>query len=89
MGEEDSDAWNRIIKLSSTVTKEELLQVTEINLLHRLYHEETVRVFDPLPVCFRCSCSRERVTNMLRTIGINELNSIIEEQGNVGVACEF
>ncbi len=87
--EEDADAWNRIIQLSSTVQKEELLKVEELNLLYRLYHEETVRVFEPLPVCFRCSCSRERVTNMLRSIGITELTSIIEEQGNVGVACEF
>jgi molecular chaperone Hsp33 len=88
-GEEDQDAWNRIVKLSSTVTKEELLEVTELNLLHRLFHEENVRVFDPLPVCFRCSCSRERVANMLRTIGIEELNAVIEEQGSVNVACEF
>lgn len=87
--EEDADAWNRIVQLSSTVKKEELLKIEELNLLNRLYHEETVRVFDPLPVCFRCSCSRERVTNMLRTLGINELTSIIEEQGQVGVACEF
>lgn len=88
-GVEDADAWNRIIKLSSTVTKEELLNVAELDLLRRLYHEETVRVFEPSPVCFRCSCSRERVANMLRTIGIDELNSIIEEEGIVGVACEF
>jgi len=87
--EEDADAWNRIVQLSGTVKKEELLKIEELNLLHRLYHEETVRVFDPLPVCFRCSCSRERVTNMLRTLGINELMSVIEEQGQVGVACEF
>lgn len=89
LDEEDADAWNRIIKLSSTVKKEELLKVEELSLLYRLYHEETVRVFEPLPVCFRCSCTRERVTNMLRTIGITELTSIIEEQGSVGVACEF
>lgn len=88
-GEEDADAWNRIIKLSSTVTKEEILNVTELNLLHRLYHEETVRVFEPLPVCFRCSCSRDRVTNMLRTLGVNELKAIIEEEGSIDVACEF
>lgn len=87
--ESDVDAWNRITTLSSTVTREELLEVEGLNLLHRLFHEEIVRVFEPLPVCFRCSCSRERVANMLRSLGINELVSIIEEQSNVGVACEF
>ena len=86
---EDIDAWDRIVHLSSTVKKEELLEVDELKLLHRLYHEESVRVFDPLPVCFRCSCSRDRVANMLRTLGIEEVHAILEEQGNVGVACEF
>ena len=88
-GEMDSDAWNRIIKLSSTVTREELLQVSELDLLYRLFHEENVRVFEPSPVCFRCSCSRDRVANMLRTLGINELHAILKEEGSIGVACEF
>lgn len=86
---EDVDAWNRIVHLSSTVQKEELLGVSELNLLHRLYHEEEVRVFEPLPVCFRCSCSRDRVTNMLRILGSEEVHAILKEQGKVGVACEF
>jgi len=86
---DDRDAWDRIIHLSSTVTAQELLGVAELNLLHRLYHEENVRVFDPLPVCFRCSCSRDRVSNMLRTLGKEEVDSILTEQGLVSVACEF
>ena len=86
---EDQDAWDRIIHLSSTVQKEELLEVDELKLLHRLYHEESVRVFEPLPVCFRCSCSRDRVANMLRTLGSEEVHAILEEQGEISVACEF
>jgi molecular chaperone Hsp33 len=86
---QDPDAWNRVVKLSSTVTKEELLEVEGLNLLYRLFHEESVRLFEPQPVCFRCSCSRERVANMLRSFGIDELNVIIEEKGKVEVACEF
>jgi len=86
---EDQDAWNRVIHLSSTVQKSELLEVEEIQLLHRLYHEENVRIFEPLPVCFRCSCSRDRVANMLRTLGSEEVHAILAERGEVSVACEF
>lgn len=86
---EDKDAWDRVIHLTTTLQKEELLEVHELKLLHRLYHEEAVRVFDPLPVCFRCSCARDRVANMLRTLGADEVHSILEEKGKVGVACEF
>ncbi len=86
---EDRDAWNRVIQLSNTMTREEMLELPQLQLLHRLYHEEQVRVFEPLPVCFRCSCSRDRVVNMLRSLGQDEVNSILEEQGKVKVACEF
>jgi molecular chaperone Hsp33 len=46
-------------------------------------------VFEPLPVCFRCSCSRDRVVNMLRSLGPDEMRSILEDEGKVKVACEF
>ena len=86
---EDADAWNRVVSLASTVHAEELRGVETLQLLHRLFHEEQVRVFEPAPVCFRCSCSRERVSNMLRSLGPVEVKAILEEQGKVGVACEF
>jgi len=38
---------------------------------------------------FSCSCSRERVTNMLRGLGADEVNGIITERGEVEVGCEF
>jgi len=87
--QQDDDTWNRVVHLASTLTQEELLKIEELHLLHRLFHEETVRVFDPQPVYFRCSCSRERVSNMLRSLGIVEVRSILEEKGQVHVACEF
>jgi molecular chaperone Hsp33 len=58
-------------------------------IIRRLYHQEDVRVFEPRPVAFRCSCSHERVTSMLRMLGRDEVRSIIEERGNVEVDCEF
>ncbi|MFO7602855.1 MAG: Hsp33 family molecular chaperone HslO [Gammaproteobacteria bacterium] len=87
--EKDEDAWNRVCQLSSTVTAPELLQLSHAELLHRLYHEEDVRVFDAEPVCFRCSCSRERVANMFLTLGYAEVMDMLKEQGKLEVACEF
>ena len=58
-------------------------------IIRRLYHQEDVRVFEPRPVAFRCSCSHERVTSMLRMLGHDEVRSILEERGNVEVDCEF
>lgn len=85
----DADAWNRAIRLGDTIRREELLALPATEIIRRLYHEEDVRVFDSRPVAFRCSCSRQRVTSMLRMLGHDEVRSIIEEQNSVEVDCEF
>ena len=85
----DIDGWNRIQQLSSTIKDEELLELSAEEIIHRLYHEEDVRMFEPEPVSFRCSCSHERVANMLRTLGAKEVHDIIKEQSKIEVACEF
>lgn len=87
--EEDNDAWNRIYQLSNTISEAELLELSHQELIHRLYHEEDVRVFETEPVCFRCSCSRERVGNMLVTLGYDEVRDMLQEKGILEVACEF
>jgi molecular chaperone Hsp33 len=54
-----------------------------------LFHEEDVRVFDKQPVSFRCSCTRERVENVLRMLGYDETQSLLESRATIGVNCEF
>lgn len=85
----DHDSWNRATRLAETLTAPELLELPARTLLHRLYHQEDVRVFDPRPVSFRCSCSPERVDAMLRTLGAAEVQSILDERDEVEVTCEF
>jgi molecular chaperone Hsp33 len=87
--EEEAESWNRINHLAATLTDAELLELAPQTLLHRLFHEEHVRLFDAEAVRFYCGCSRERVGNMLRTLGRAELEDILQEQGKVEVACEF
>ena len=85
----DSDGFNRIAILASTLTSEELLTLPADKILHRLFWEETVRVFEPSAPRFACTCSRERVRNMLRGLGRDESDSLIAERGEVEVGCEF
>lgn len=85
----DTDAWPRIGHLAGTVQPRELLALAPQLLLQRLFHEEDLRVFEPRPVYFRCSCSAERVTGMLRMLGLDEVRSVIAERGEVEVHCEF
>ncbi len=89
-GEEtDRDAWNRDVCLGETLTDEELLTLSATELLHRLYHEEDVRLFEPEPLSFRCTCSKQRIETVLRGLGYQEVLDILAEQGHVSVNCDF
>ncbi len=85
----DADAWTRLCRLTDTLTRDELLGLAPETLLHRLFHQEDVRLFDAETLGFSCSCSRERVEHALRSLGEAELRSILEEQGQISVTCEF
>jgi molecular chaperone Hsp33 len=87
--DEDADMWQRTAHIGATITRDELLELPARDILHRLYHEEDVRLFEGEVVRFHCSCSRERVVNVLRMLGYDEVHSIIKERGAVDVDCEF
>lgn len=81
--------WQRVKHLAETVSPEEMLVLAFDEILYRLYHEETVRVFDAQPVSFRCSCSQEKMERALLNLGEQELLEIIEEQGAIDTQCHF
>jgi len=85
----DEDAWERSVHLADTITEHELLQLSANALLHRLFHQEDVRVFGAEPLSFRCQCSRERVTALLHAMGPAEVADILAEQGRIAARCEF
>ena len=88
-GPDVNDAWQRVQMLGDTLTPAELGQLADKDILHRLFNEDDVRLFDPAPVFFRCRCSRERVAGMLRSLGEQETRSVLKERGEVEVRCDF
>lgn len=86
---QDDDAWQRASLLANTLTPEELLYESAPTLVHRLYREDDIRLFDAQPVTFQCSCSRHSVGQMLKMLGRDEVNAILEERGDIEVFCEF
>jgi molecular chaperone Hsp33 len=87
--EEDLETWTRAVMLGQTLKQEELLTADVETLLKRLFWEETIRVFDPLHPEFHCTCSREKVANMLRTLGRQEVEAALHDLGELGVNCDF
>ncbi|SFS07647.1 molecular chaperone Hsp33 [Dyella sp. OK004] len=87
---EDEDAWPRILHLAATLSNEEMLATAPEQLLYRLFHDESVRLFEPRSLAFGCSCSRERVEAVLRSLGRDEVEATLEARdGEIEVICEF
>ncbi|MES2579004.1 MAG: Hsp33 family molecular chaperone HslO [Pseudomonadota bacterium] len=85
----DADAWNRMNHLANTITNDELQNLPAETLLTRLFGEEDIRLFEPKPTRFYCSCNQSSVASMLRMLGEEELNSILAEFGKIEVNCDF
>lgn len=88
-----AEGWSRIQTLGETITNEELLTLSPETILRRLFLEEStengVRSFPARPVSFSCRCSRNKVADVLRMIGEEEVQSILAEQGAVETICDF
>lgn len=90
---DDESGWNHAKLLAETLKsesgKKELLTLNAKQLLHRLYHEEDLILYDGSPIRFECSCSQQKVENTVFSLGSTEVNSILEEQGSISIDCEF
>ncbi|MDP8161632.1 Hsp33 family molecular chaperone HslO [Pasteurella skyensis] len=81
--------FEHLAALTSTIKNEEIFGLTAQELLFRLYHEETVEVYEPQPVSFKCGCSRERSAGALLLVSDEEITEMLEaKQGVIDMQCE-
>jgi len=85
----DHDLWPRAVKLAETLSPEELFSLPAGALIHRLYHQESVRLFDARDTRFGCSCSRERTRKALEALGQEECMALLDEQEQIEISCHF
>jgi molecular chaperone Hsp33 len=84
-----SDDIKRICTAANTLTHDELLTADLSRILPKVFPEDDIILLNKEKVKFSCTCSLERVTNMLRSLGEEEILSIITEQGSIDVTCDF
>ena len=86
----EDDAWIEGQSLISTVEDVELIDpgLSGERLLYRLFHERGVRVFAPLPLQAKCSCSRDAVSSMLKSFAPKDRAEMVKDN-KVVVTCEF
>lgn len=85
----DSDGWDRVMHITTTVQDQELTQLATEELLHRLFHEELLELFAASEVQYECPQDREKVDNMLLSLGEEEVRKLLEEQGEIVIHNEI
>ena len=88
---DDSENWNRVNILLDTVEELELIgpTVSPDDVLVRLFHEETPRVFDAQPLRFGCTCSEERVRQSLSIYSAKDIAKMTTAEGRITADCQF
>lgn len=81
--------FEHLATLTDTIKLEELTTLPANDVLWRLYHEEEVTLYDPQDVVFKCTCSRERCAGALRTLPDEEIDSILAEEGEIDMHCDY
>lgn len=91
LAEEADESWRRAEILLGSLTVAELRDPTLMpeHLLYRLYHAESLVLFDPRRLVAECRCSRERVVATLTSLPAAEVPSLADADGNITVTCEF
>jgi molecular chaperone Hsp33 len=85
----DADAWPRLTQLAGSLTQHELIDLPPEEILHRLFHQEALILGDARAPHFHCACDREKVADMLRLLGREEITQAAEAQDGLDIHCEF
>jgi molecular chaperone Hsp33 len=87
--EERSAQWQHSYTLADTISAEEVLETEQEQLLYRLFHQDSLRLFTSQPVSFCCSCSLARCRDALLALGTEELEDLLAEAEPITIDCEF
>lgn len=82
-------SFSHLATLTDTITADELTQLEANVILHRLYHEDDVIVYEPMAVRFFCGCSHERSMSALYSVPLAELKDIIQSDGEIRLTCDY
>ncbi|MEP0174390.1 MAG: Hsp33 family molecular chaperone HslO [Paraglaciecola sp.] len=84
----DTD-FDHLSTLTDTIKDEELFLLSANDILHRLYHQEEVELFEPTSVIFKCSCSKDRSAQALTSVSKDELLDIVAKDGDIKMNCQY
>lgn len=81
--------WEYAVALGQTVNESELLNLDNTTLLHRLYHETELRLYEARPIAFQCRCTEEKMKDVLKVLGEEDAKELLKAKGTIDVSCDF
>ncbi len=87
--DERQNHWRHLCHMASTLSAKEQLQLNHADILRRLFHEESLRLFPAAEITFACTCSMDRLLGALISFGEVELEAMLEQTDPLEVTCEF
>ncbi|MEP0356117.1 MAG: Hsp33 family molecular chaperone HslO [Paraglaciecola sp.] len=87
--DQDDTDFGHLSTLTETIKDDELFALPVADILHRLYHQEDIELFDPTEVIFKCSCSKERSAQALISVSKEELLDIVAKDGDIKMNCQY
>lgn len=81
--------WEYAVQLGQTVREDELLTIDNQTLLYRLYNEAELRVFESRSTRFQCRCSQQRMRSVIKMLGAEDAQNLLQEKGVVEITCDF
>ena len=86
---QEASEFEHLTMLAETITGEELFTLSSEAILYRLFHEETLRIFESDNVQFHCDCSRDKMLSSVSMLSADDLDEIFAEQDMINVQCQF
>lgn len=83
------DDFDHLVQLTTTIKNEELFTLPANEVLYRLYHQESVTLYEPQAVSFHCHCSRERCADALMTLSDADLHEMLEQEQEIDMHCDY
>lgn len=83
------DDFDHLVQLTTTIKNEELFTLPANEVLYRLYHQESVTLYEPQTVSFHCHCSRERCADALMTLSDTYLHEMLEQEQEIDTHCDY
>jgi molecular chaperone Hsp33 len=87
--EQREEFWRYATTLGQTMTDLELLSLSNKTILYRLYHETDIRLLLEKESRFQCRCNPDKMKNVLKVLGQEDVKLLLEEHGRIDVTCDF